>query len=131
MFRALVVEDDFVSRKLITEIIKHKLNYDVAVNGREAVAAVAAAVENGEPYDLIFMDIAMPEMDGIQALKLIREDEEARGVVLGHGVPVIMVTAYDEPFLDAFNSGCDDYIVKPIDVASLMRKVEEKLGSLE
>ena len=67
--KTLIVEDDFTSRLLLQEILKRYGAVHIAVNGREAVDAVRAAAESDESYDLICLDIMMPEMDGYQALK--------------------------------------------------------------
>ncbi len=128
MSRVLVVDDNFLNRKLIIEIISDIAQCDVAVNGKEALEAYALSNEKNDPYDLILLDIAMPGIDGIEVLKHVRDAEATRGVLLGEGLPIIMTTAYKEPFLDAFSKGCDDYILKPIQPEVLLQKVKEKLG---
>jgi two-component system chemotaxis response regulator CheY len=70
--RVLVVEDDFISRKLLTTLLGHYGSCDVAVDGVEAVSAFKMALAEGAPYDLICLDIMMPNMDGQEALKEIR-----------------------------------------------------------
>ena len=77
--KTLIVEDDFTSRLLLQEILKIYGPVHIAVNGKEAVDAVHLALELGEPYELICLDIMMPEMNGQESLGKIREMEEARG----------------------------------------------------
>ena len=65
--KTLIVEDDFTSRLLLQEILKRFGEIHIAVNGKEAVAAVRSAMDAGVPYDLICLDMMMPEMDGREA----------------------------------------------------------------
>lgn len=127
--KTLVVEDDFVSRLLLQEIISAWGECHVAVNGREAVQAFRLARQSGHPYDLICLDIMMPEMDGHAVLKEIRAEEEAEGILLGDGVKVIMTTALQDKanVFNAFRETCDAYLVKPIEKAKLV----SQLRSLE
>lgn len=127
MWKALVVDDNFVGRKLLTEVLKGRAQCDNAANGKEALEAYQIAVKEKTPYDIILLDIAMPDMSGVEVLEKIRQDEESRGIQLGKGVPVIMVTAHREPLCDSFNKGCDDYILKPIQADALIKKIEEKV----
>ena len=69
--RMLLVEDDFASRLLLQIFLSRHGECHVAVNGREAVEAFRYASERGQPYDLICMDIMMPEMDGREAVRQI------------------------------------------------------------
>jgi len=66
--KTLIAEDDFTGRLLLQEILKRYGALHIAVNGKEAVEAVRTAMDAGEPYDLVCLDIMMPEMDGYQAL---------------------------------------------------------------
>jgi two-component system, chemotaxis family, chemotaxis protein CheY len=125
----LVVEDDFFSRKLLNIQLSRYGQCDVAVNGKEAVQAVRNAFREGQPYDLICLDIAMPEMDGQEALRAIRELEKEVGHSGLDGVKIIMTTAFEDSktIMTAFNSGCEAYLVKPINQAKLIAEME-KLG---
>jgi len=120
--KTLIVEDDFTCRLLLQEILKKYGPAHVAINGKEAVEAVRVALEVGEPYNLICMDIMMPEMDGQAALKEIRSLEEAQGIASIRGVKVIMVTTLDDSrnVLESFKSLCDAYVIKPVNKEKLL-----------
>lgn len=127
--KTLLVEDDSTSRRLMQEFMKMYGQLDIAGNGKEAIEAVCVALNSGEPYDLICLDIMMPEMDGQTALQHIRDLEEARGVLSSNGAKIIMTTAVDDvkSTMSAFYSLCDAYLVKPIVRAKLLetlRKLE-------
>ena len=118
----LLVEDNRVNQRLAVAILE-RLGHDVtlASNGREAVEAVEA-----DTYDLVLMDIQMPEMGGVEATERIREREAREG---GH-IPIVAMTAHAmtgdrERFLAA---GMDEYISKPISQERL-REVVRNLGA--
>jgi two-component system chemotaxis response regulator CheY len=125
--KTLIVEDDFASRLLLQEILKRYGPIHIAVNGREAVSAVRAALDAGEPYDLICLDIMMPEMDGQEALEQIRGIEEGRGILSTRGAKILMTTALDhmKSVIQAFHGLCDAYLFKPIDKARLVEQLRE------
>jgi len=121
--RTLIVEDDFTSRFLLQSFLAPYGECHSALNGREAVDAFRLAKENGARFDLICMDIMMPEMDGQEALGHIRALEESDGTPPGAGVKIIMVTAVPDMKVMAasFKLGCDAYLRKPVDTGELMR----------
>ena len=125
--KTLIAEDDFTSRVVLHEMLRSFGPTHVAVNGKEAVAAAASAIKTGDPYDLICLDIMMPEMDGQHALHEIRSLEEAAGVGVGEGVRIIMTTALSDGqnVMEAFRETCDGYLVKPIDKAKLVEHLKE------
>jgi len=114
--KVLIAEDDFASRKFMLRFFEKYGECDVTVDGKEAVEAYKMAVECGEPYDLICLDIMMPEMDGHQALKTIRKIEEESGVAEDERVKIVMTTALSETrhVTKAFENGCTAYAGKPI-----------------
>jgi len=125
--RTLIVEDDFTSRILLHSLLSQYGECHVAVNGREAVAAFRASLESGQAYDLICMDIMMPEMDGQTAVKEIRALEEAGGTLSSDGVKIIMTTALDDvrSVVQCFQSLCDAYLFKPIDKGQLLGHIKD------
>ncbi|MBW8039356.1 MAG: response regulator [Planctomycetes bacterium] len=130
--KCLIVEDEFAARKLLQVHLSEYADCFVAVNGREAVEAFREAfVKEEEPYDLICLDIMMPEMDGREALEAIRQIEKEQGIGGLDCVKVIMMTALDdsENIMGAFRTGCEAYIVKPIRKEQLLQEMK-KLGLL-
>ena len=76
--KILLAEDDFVTRKFMASFLSKYGECDVTVDGMEAVDAFMLALEEGEPYDLVCLDIMMPVMDGYQALMGIRKLEKEK-----------------------------------------------------
>ncbi|MDQ7823994.1 MAG: response regulator [Candidatus Eremiobacteraeota bacterium] len=120
--RVLVVEDNIINQKVILNVLE-KAGYraDTASNGIEAIKAFTMA-----PYDLVFMDVQMPEMDGFDATSAIRQEEEKKG---GH-VPIVAMTAYamkgdKERCIEA---GMDDYLSKPVHRGEMLALVEKYLA---
>jgi two-component system, chemotaxis family, chemotaxis protein CheY len=130
--KCLIVEDDFTARKLLQAYLRKYADCDVAVNGKEAVSMFSDALGNNQPYDLICMDISMPEMNGQEAMKQIRQLEEKRDITLGDGVKIIMTTAFNDKdnIMAAFRAGCESYLVKPVSQKKLFAEIE-KLGLLK
>ncbi len=120
--RILVAEDNIVNQKLALRILE-KLGFkaDVVANGSEAVQAVETI-----PYDLVFMDVQMPVMDGVAATQAIRDREK----ITGKRLPIIALTAHaltgdKERFLAA---GLDDYVAKPLKLDDLVSAIDRQLG---
>jgi two-component system chemotaxis response regulator CheY len=124
--RTLIVEDDFTSRLLLQTFLARYGECHIAINGREAVEAYRLARQAGTGYDLICMDIMMPEMNGQEALRQIRVLEETGGTLSSSGVKIIMITALDDMknVFASFKSLCDGYVFKPVDTAELVGKLK-------
>jgi two-component system, chemotaxis family, chemotaxis protein CheY len=120
--RALIVEDDFMSRTVLMQLLSGFGEVHVAVNGQEGVDAVKMNLYAHTPYDLILLDIMLPVMDGQQALKEIRRLEEQHNAV-GKKAIVIMTTALHDPdnVLAAYREQCDGYLAKPILKSSFLK----------
>lgn len=120
--KMLIAEDDFTSRLLLEKLLSPQGTVHTVENGREAVNAFRMSHEAGTPFDLICLDIMMPDMNGQQALEEIRAIEEEKGIVVGRGAKILMTTALDdaENIFTAFRGLCDAYLVKPIQKEKLL-----------
>lgn len=130
--KCLIVEDDFISRRILKELLSAKFDCDIAVNGEEAIQSFQLAHEGKRPYDLICMDIMMPGIDGQEALRRIRELEQTMAIPTHLEVRVIMTTALDDPKTvvhSFYAAGATSYIVKPVSKQRLMAELR-KLGLL-
>jgi CheY-like chemotaxis protein len=120
--RILLAEDHVVNRKLAMRLLEKQGHMvEVASNGLEAVSALERA-----DFDLVLMDIQMPEMDGISATVAVREKERETG----NHLPIIAVTAHamkgDKE--RCFEAGMDGYITKPIRVPELLAAIEQVMS---
>ena len=121
--RCLIVEDNELAREGLKYFLADHAEIEVAVNGREAVGLFQQALTRQTPFDLVLLDIIMPEMDGQQALKLIRFAEQHDLAPDRKKAVIIMTTALNSPenMEEALWEGdCTDYLVKPIVRADLM-----------
>jgi PAS domain S-box-containing protein len=118
----LLAEDNTINQKVIEKIIqKEGHNICVAANGREALD-----LWSRERFDMILMDVMMPEMDGYETTRAIRESER----MTGEHVPIIALTAHaiSEIRDDIMDAGMDDYLVKPCKSADLKKAIGKWTG---
>jgi two-component system chemotaxis response regulator CheY len=123
--RTLIVEDEFTSRMQIKYFLDEYGSCDIAVNGTEAIEAYKMANDLKKPYDLICLDINLPEKNGHQVLEEIRKMEEAMGKSPADPVKIFMTTAMDSMrnVIDAYYGLCDEYLTKPIEKEKLVEKL--------
>ena len=115
--RALVVEDNELNAEIMSEMLNMTgIKVDRAENGKVAVEKLESEPENY--YDIVFMDIQMPIMNGYQAAEAIRQMDHRKDV---HTIPIIAVTAnaFVEDILTAKAAGMNEHIAKPIDIKEL------------
>ena len=118
MRKVLVVEDVDFNRELVVQLLEEKYDVIEAVNGQEGVE-----VAEQERPDLILMDLSLPIMDGWEAARRLKANEDLRSI------PIIALTAHamvgDKE--RALAAGCDDYLVKPLDEDELFAKIAKHL----
>ena len=114
--KILLVEDNNVNQMVATRMLKRLgYNADIASNGREAVDAVESI-----GYDLVFMDISMPEMDGLTASSIIKNNKELKKVPIIIAMTANAMSGDKENYLKV---GMDDYISKPVNLDELSKKL--------
>ncbi|PQE25483.1 Hsp90 protein [Rutstroemia sp. NJR-2017a BBW] len=108
--RVLVAEDNLVNQEVVLRMLKLEDVYDVVIakDGQEAYDVVKQSMEEGKFFNLIFMDIQMPNLDGLQSTRLIRE--------MGYSAPIVALTAFAEEsnVKECYESGMDHFLSKPI-----------------
>ena len=120
--RILVAEDNDVNRRVLQALLsEHSIDIVFAHDGREAIE-----LWNTQAFDLILMDMHMPEMDGITATKAIREAEAANGKA---AIPIVALTANAMPqqIKECLEAGCDSHVAKPIEPTELVDALSEAL----
>ena len=111
-FQILVVEDDAPIRNLIATTLKtHNYKYLLAQNGEEAIIQAST-----HDPDVVFLDLGLPDMDGVEIIKKIRE---------WSNMPIIVISASseDEDKIEALDAGADDYLTKPFSVEELLARL--------
>ncbi|WP_028972777.1 response regulator [Spirochaeta cellobiosiphila] len=126
--RILIVDDDSVTRKVLTSLLFEVGDCDSASNGEEAIEAVKRSMEEGKPYKLICMDIMMPSLDGQETLQTIRTLEEDKDIPVIDRAHVFMITALSDAanVMKAFGERCDAYLVKPIEKDKLFQELKNR-----
>lgn len=129
LLRCLVVDDDELGRELLVLNLAGIAECDTAANGREALDKYSASF-SVKPYDLIFLDILMPEMDGHEVAKTIRRMELERGITPDKGINIIVMSSLNTPqdivksYISAQSAA---HLVKPLKVDKL-KKTLRQLG---
>jgi len=108
--RVLVADDNSTNIEVVSKMLKLEDVYDVTIakDGQEAYDLVKANMENNKRFDVIFMDIQMPNLDGLQSTRLIRK--------MGYKSPIVALTAFSEEsnVKECMESGMDEFLSKPI-----------------
>lgn len=108
--RVLVADDNSTNIEVVSRMLKLEDVYDVTIakDGQEAYDLVKATMEKNQAFDVIFMDVQMPNLDGLQSTRLIRE--------MGYTSPIVALTAFSEEsnVKECIDSGMDEFLAKPI-----------------
>jgi two-component system chemotaxis response regulator CheY len=128
--KCLIVEDDPATSQVMKHMISRYGTVDVIENGTKALDMFRQTHESNIPYDLILMDIMLPEISGLTAVLAIRELETRMNISPTQRVKIIMTTALDDPrtvMKSLYESDANSYLVKPV----RLRKLEDELRSLK
>jgi CheY-like chemotaxis protein len=130
MARILMVEDNKINQLLANELISRSGHHaTVADDGRSGVKAFENSIQNGgSEYDLVLMDLHMPDMDGFEAIKKIRAMEVDRNIP---ATPILMLSADEQQVVrkTAKQAGADGFVSKPIDAEQLGNAVRLVVGA--
>jgi len=127
--KTLIVDDDIFNCKLLQSILKDYGECSIAMSGISAIQLFEEALKGNEHFDLICLDIMMPEKDGYETLREMRTLEQKLGTLLSKRSRIIMVTALEEQEnkTKAFYENCDGYLVKPVE----RKLLEEMLSKMK
>lgn len=131
--RILVVDDEYVSRMKLQKLLSAYGQCDMASDGKEALKMFAEAHRQWKSYDLITLDVNMPELKGQDVLAKIRQWEGSRkGAEADAGAKVIMITVSGDrnDVFSSFREGCEMYLKKPITPERLKDSLR-RLGIIE
>jgi CheY-like chemotaxis protein len=126
--RILIAEDNPVNQKVALQYLKNAgFQADLAVNGAEAIAALRRAT-----YDLIFMDVQMPVMDGLQATREIRQSQASGDPTFSSKLRIVAMTAnaMSSDRAACLAAGMDDYVAKPLTPAVVRAALEKHLQEI-
>lgn len=132
MKRILIAEDDMIGRRTMKRFLQQFGECELAVDGLETLHLFSESIQQERPFDLICLDIMMPQLDGLKVLRAIRDIETQRGVPQERQVKVIMTTALNDrkTVMEAYSLGCVGYAWKPIDLDKFVMVLKE-IGFLE
>ena len=124
--KALVVDDDFDVRMLYSRVLSGIAECETVDSGEEACKSVSVALDAHAPFNLILLDIMMPGIDGLEALRKIRMIESEKGILPGNGSKVIMVSGISNSkyVLRAFQDQCEAYLIKPFKMNCLFETMK-------
>lgn len=129
--KILIVDDEVVSRKKMEKILSGFGACYSVENGNAAVVAFSQSLISKAPYDLVSLDVSMPDMNGTQVLAMIRKLEKDNDVPKAQQAKILMVTSHSdlETVRSCISGGCNDYVVKPFAKEIVEQKLK-KIGIL-
>ncbi len=125
MRKILVVEDDKTVSDLIIEVLRDQAQCVCVSNSTEGLKVFERANEAKNKFDFVFIDVSSQDRSGLDFLQRIRTVEKNLTYKSVQATKVFIITAHREPFIEAFNEGCDEYILKPIDPEHLLTKINQ------
>ncbi len=130
--KLLIVEDDPIARALLTMHLNDYGELIITNDGQKGLEAFKKSIADKEHFDVIFLDIMMPNVDGHEVLETVRKLEKSSHIDGTKGVKIIMCSALDDStnVIKAFRNQCEGYVTKPIKKEDIDKQLR-KFGLLE
>lgn len=128
MLHCLIIDDDELARELLATQLEPYAVCDLAADGYGGVAKFTAALLEGNPYQVIFLDIVMPGMDGHAAARAIRHLEEERGIPVERGVNIVVLSSLNTPqdIIQAYIAAQSAaHLIKPVRLDKLLKTLRK------
>lgn len=126
--KILIVDDDPTFRVLLQKILeRHGLtDIECAIDGQNAIELFSERLEKGQPFRLVFLDVNMPNRDGISTIKEIRSIERSKRFLQHEITRVVMTTSTtdDAVLSNAYEALCDGYVVKPYNQSTIIDQLQ-------
>jgi two-component system chemotaxis response regulator CheY len=126
LIRVLILEDDPVSGKLLKHYLESYGDCDLVTDGKKAVDYFRKAIRTGDGYQLVFVDIMVPEILGQDVVRIIRETEQKEKISSEKRTKIIITSSLSdaENIIESFKAACDSYLIKPIRKAKLINEIK-------
>ncbi len=123
--RILIVDDEHNLALLLQKLLKEYSTCDIVNSGSSAIESFQKSLLYKEKYDMIFLDMMMPVIDGHEVLKSIRSIEKTSGIIEPDSVKIIVTSSTDTYFsiYNAFKNECNEYIIKPLSQSDIDRVI--------
>ena len=121
--KTLIVDDEAISRTILADIMAPLGSITVTARGKTAIELYRQAMEASAPFDLMILDISMPDMDGRQVLRAVRELEKSASPAGPTKVVVTSARMNRSVIQECIDCGCDDYITKPVSESRLLKRL--------
>ncbi|MCH2208620.1 MAG: response regulator [Lentisphaerales bacterium] len=124
--RILIIEDDSTTQELLKTILEPCSDLTIVDNTMDAVEAFAEALLSFFYYKVVLIDIGLPDIDGVKALKLLRSFEKVKSINDSNKAKIVLMTATadEEKVKEALKTGCNGFLIKPINKENLNKKLQ-------
>ena len=125
MWDILIVEDNEADTQVLVDGLKGRAECTVVKTGDEALQTYSDTRRDKKSFDFILLDVDIPDKNGFEVLKTIRQMEEKSAKESSKETPIIMITTYKDSLMENYNMGWDDFITKPVDISILINRLAQ------
>ncbi len=123
--RILILEDDTTTQELLKSLLEPCSDLTIADNTMDAIDAFAESLTSFFYYNVVLIDIGLPDIDGVKALQILRKFEKVKAINTSNKTKIVIMTATadEQKVKEALKNGCNGFIIKPITKESLNKKL--------